>query len=119
MIDYIQSFHNQNEVFMKKQDVEQRAFSYYDSGYHCAEAVLKTVADLYNSGKETQITRYATGFGGGIGGSCTETCGALTGGIIAIGWLFGRDKTSDDKQKAFLLSAEFRESFIRKFGNSN
>jgi hypothetical protein len=43
----------------------------------------------------------------------------LTGGIIAIGWLFGRKDPCDDKQKVFSLSAEFRTLFLKRFNTTN
>lgn len=38
-----------------------------------------------------EVIRAASGFGGGIGGSTEELCGAFTGGIIALGFLLGRE----------------------------
>jgi C_GCAxxG_C_C family probable redox protein len=66
----------------------------------------------------TDIPNVATGFGGGIGGSKAETCGALNGGIIAIGCLFGRRQPNDDKKTAYEAGAEFRRKFIESFGYS-
>ncbi len=74
---------------MKRKDIEQKAFQNFSSGFHCAEAILKTFVELFSKEPDPSITRFASGFGGGIGASCCETCGALTGGIIAIGCLFG------------------------------
>jgi Putative redox-active protein (C_GCAxxG_C_C) len=37
------------------------------------------------------IPKVASGFGGGIGASKSETCGALTADIIVLGCLFGRN----------------------------
>ena len=48
-----------------------------------------------------------------------ETCGALTGGIIALGWFWGRTKPGGDKIKVYELASEFRRRFVEKFGSSN
>jgi C_GCAxxG_C_C family probable redox protein len=104
---------------MKKKDIEQKTFTNYHSGFHCAEAILKTFVELYSKEPDPSITKFASGFGGGIGGSNRETCGALTGGIIALGWLFGRKDPCDDKQKVFSLSAEFRTLFSKKLNTTN
>jgi C_GCAxxG_C_C family probable redox protein len=104
---------------MTKKDIEQKTFMYYHSGFHCAEAILKTFVELYSKESDLSITKFASGFGGGMGGSNCETCGALTGGIVAMGWLFGRKDPCDDKQKVFSLSAEFRTLFLEKFGDTN
>jgi C_GCAxxG_C_C family probable redox protein len=120
-IDYnfiaiLDQYRSYKEKYMTQNDIEQKAFQYYHSGFNCAEAILKAFVDLYGKKPDLEITKTATGFGGGIGASQCETCGALTGGIIAIGWLFGRRDPCDDKQKAFSLSSEFRARFMKKFG---
>jgi C_GCAxxG_C_C family probable redox protein len=92
---------------------------YFHSGFNCAESILKTFVELYSKEPDSSITKFASGFGGGIGASNCETCGALTGGIIALGWLFGRKDPCDDKQKVFSLSAEFRDQFLKNFGFTN
>jgi C_GCAxxG_C_C family probable redox protein len=104
---------------MERKDIEQKAFQYFNSGFNCAEAVLKTFVEAYGKEPDPSFTRFASGFGGGIGGSTCETCGALTGGIVAIGWLFGRNDPRDDKQKVISLSAEFRSRFLEKFHATN
>lgn len=82
---------------MTKKDIEQKTFMNYQSGFHCAEAILKTFVELYSKEPYPDITKYASGFGAGICGSNYEACGALTGGIVALGWLFGRKNPYDDK----------------------
>jgi C_GCAxxG_C_C family probable redox protein len=104
---------------MKKKDIEQKTFAFFHSGFNCAESIMKAFAELYSKEPELSMTKFASGFGGGIGGSHCETCGALTGGIIAIGWLFGRKDPSDDKQKVLSLSAEFRTLFLNRFKSTN
>ncbi len=104
---------------MIKKDIEQMTFTYFHSGFNCAESILKTFLELYSKEPYPDITKFASGFGGGIGGSHCEICGALTGGIIALGWMFGRKDPGDDKQKAYSSSAEFRNRFLKKFNSTN
>lgn len=99
-------------------EIEQRAFDYFQSGFNCAEAISKAIVEAYSNETHTDIPKAATGFGGGIGGSKSETCGALTGGIIAVGCLFGRKQPKDDKKTAYEIGAEFRQNFIESFGSS-
>lgn len=58
----------------------------------------------------------ASGFGGGIGHE-GELCGALTGGVLAIGLHFGSDdpKDKDAKARAYERSAEY----MRRFAMAN
>ena len=102
----------------KRAEVEQRAFEYFQSGFNCAEALSKAIVELFSEEAHTTIPGVATGFGGGIGGSKAETCGALSGGIIAIGCIFGRKEPKDDKKAAYEFAAEFRQKFIETFGSS-
>lgn len=102
----------------KRAEVEQRVFEYFQSGFNCAEAVSKAMVELYSKETHTAIPSVATGFGGGVGGSKAETCGALNGGIIAIGCIFGRQDPKEDKKAAYEFAAEFRGKFIETFGSS-
>lgn len=103
---------------MERKEVEQRAFDYFQSGFLCAEAVSKTIVELFGNGPSPDIPRIATGFGGGFGGTRDEACGALSGGIIALGHLFGRTTPSEDYLSVFKLVAEYRRRFTERFGSS-
>jgi C_GCAxxG_C_C family probable redox protein len=102
----------------KRAKIEQRAFDYFQSGFNCAEAISKAIVEAFSNEISTDIPEVATGFGGGIGGSKAETCGALNGGIIAVGCLFGRKQPKDDKKTTYEIGAEFRQKFIQSFGSS-
>ena len=56
---------------------------------------------------------------GGIGGTHAEACGALTGGIIAIGFLHGRTEPGQDVEYARELAAKFSARFVEEFGSAN
>jgi len=62
------------------------------------------------------IPRIATGFGGGFGGSHRLVCGAISGGVMAAGLAFGRDRASDEREKAYALVSQLVESFRAEFG---
>ena len=57
-------------------------------------------------------------FGGGIGGSRDGVCGALSGGVIAIGYLLGRVKPDENVDKAKAIAAEFKSRFEKEYGTS-
>jgi C_GCAxxG_C_C family probable redox protein len=63
------------------------------SGYNCAQAVLYAYGPDLGLDAETAL-KVATGFGGGMGAR-GETCGAVTGGILALGLKFGRGNQQD------------------------
>lgn len=63
------------------------------------------------------IPRIATGFGGGIG-RCGSVCGALTGGVMAIGIRHGTNETSLEKRlKAYELSRKLYKEFENRHGS--
>ena len=48
-----------------------------------------------------------------------EICEALTGGVIALGYLFGRSEPGADWTDAYELTAELRRRFILEHGTTN
>lgn len=103
---------------MTRLDMEEDAFETICSGRNCAESVLAAALKGLGIGEQAAATRIATAFGGGVGRSKDELCGALAGGVMALGLLFGRDAPGEPCEQAFALTAELRNRFIRKFGSS-
>jgi C_GCAxxG_C_C family probable redox protein len=104
---------------MMRKEVEQKAFDYFQSGFQCAEAISKTLTELFADDVGGDIPRVASGFGGGIGGSHEDVCGALTGGVIAIGRLLGRMETGPLLKDTYRTASNFRKQFVEKFGSTN
>jgi len=73
-------------------------------GYNCAESVLGGVVAAHS--QEPAPLRIATGFGGGIGRT-GDVCGAVTGAVLALGWLRGRTRP-DEKEIYARVSASIR-----------
>jgi len=68
----------------------EKAVARFLEGYNCAQSVLLTMFEHWNDENEL-IPRIATGFGGGIG-RCGSVCGALTGGVMALGIEYGTNE---------------------------
>ena len=62
---------------------------YFRQGLNCAECVLRTFMDIYQCDVPDEVICMATGFGGGMGHT-KNTCGAITGAVLALGLLKGR-----------------------------
>jgi C_GCAxxG_C_C family probable redox protein len=60
--------------------------------------------------------RMANGFGGGVGGSHLEICGALGGAVMVIGGLYGRTEAQQNDQRSQQLCARYRRAFLDEFG---
>jgi C_GCAxxG_C_C family probable redox protein len=98
--------------------VSENAVRYFDSGFNCAEAVLRAVTESLDGSGKREWYRLATPFGGGIGGTKEELCGALTGGIMAIGYLTGRDYPQEDANFSKSLAVSLRTKFIELAGST-
>ncbi|AGY77865.1 C-GCAxxG-C-C family protein [Clostridium autoethanogenum] len=95
--------------------IKTTAENYYrNRDFYCSESIVKTIKDEFNLPVSDDIIKMASGFPVGIGGSgCT--CGAVTGGIMAIGLFFGRCEPKDERvNKAMALSKELHDIFKDK-----
>jgi len=101
---------------MESKEIRKKVYGHYESGFHCAEVITKTVLDMFSRKPHPEATRAASIFGGGIGGSTEELCGAFTGGVIALGYLLGRDAPGDNLRDAGALVKEFKSRFQTQFG---
>lgn len=70
--------------------VRERARKNFSKGYNCAECIVEAVLEVVDVGLPKETLRVATGFGGGVG-LYGDTCGAITGAIIAVSAVHGRD----------------------------
>ncbi|MBN2351409.1 MAG: C_GCAxxG_C_C family protein [Spirochaetales bacterium] len=88
----------------------------FDKGYNCAQSVVSGFADELGDTVGPAFLA-AHGFGGGMGRR-QEVCGAVTGGIIVLGLLYGRGE-GDCREKQDAAYAKVRrlmESFERRHG---
>lgn len=89
----------------------------FDSGFNCAQASFAAFAVQNGMDREVAL-RLATGFGSGMV-SRGETCGAITGSMMAIGLHAGRDKTDDiaARDNTNTLIKELYQQFTEKHGS--
>lgn len=69
---------------------EEISRGYFRTGLNCAECVLRTFLDMHDTDLPDSVIRMASGFGGGMGHT-KNTCGAITGAVLALGTVKGRD----------------------------
>ncbi len=70
-------------------EIKQRARKNFTLGYNCAECVVEAVLSLVDTGLPMEVKKVATGFGGGVG-LYGDTCGAITGAVMAVSCVHGR-----------------------------
>ena len=87
------------------------------SGYNCAQSILYAYGPDLGLDAETAL-KVATGLGGGLGGS-GEVCGAVSGGILALGLKYGRGGQEEKSvaQQAYKKSLELMVAFERVHGS--
>lgn len=98
-------------------NVEEEVRRAFDSGLNCAESVLLAVskhAGLEKEGAESYIPRIATGFGGGIARN-GDTCGALSGGVMAISLALGRNRPDESREPCYPAVDQFYNDFVKTF----
>ena len=95
--------------------VKKTAEDYYSNGdYYCSEAIVKTIKDAFDLQISDDVIAAASGFPIGMGGAgCT--CGAIAGGIMALGLFFGRTEAKDEKvNHTMALAKELHDVFQSK-----
>ena len=97
----------------------EKALDYYSKGFNCAQSVIVSFADILNVNEET-VLRMASGFGGGMG-RMQQTCGAVTGAFMVIGFLRGKYKDGDDEANEITnhLIQKFSHKFAETHGSIN
>jgi C_GCAxxG_C_C family probable redox protein len=105
---------------MDKELLEQRIFELYKvpDGLNCAEAVLAAVLEQTPHSPGDLLPRIATCFGSGVGRCKEEMCGALSGGVMAVGCLLGRGEPGGNWDLAAAVAAELRSRFAAANGGT-
>lgn len=96
---------------------EEEAKEYFTSGFNCAESVLLALSKrlLLGDGAGALIPMMATGFGGGMALN-GDTCGALSGGIIAMGLVLGRNQPHQSRDLCYSAVDRLYQDFKKEFG---
>ena len=86
---------------------------YFRNGLYCSEAVLRAFNEVYRLGLEESSYKIATGFGSGLGESGCA-CGAVTGGVMALGLIAGRNRPYESERMVYLAVNELHKRFKEK-----
>jgi len=87
------------------------------SGYNCAQAVLHSLCETMDFDKDSAL-RIACGFGAGFGRQ-QEVCGAVSGGVMAIGLKYGRGEAEDKSrtEDCYQRTRQFLAAFKQRHGS--
>ena len=100
-----------NEELIER--VRLRARKNFSLGYNCSEAVFEALSGECDLGLPPDALRVATGFGGGVG-LYGDTCGALTGAVLAVSAVHGRRALPEGEGPEAIAKA--KESFYGRPG---
>lgn len=100
----IQKVKNDAEEFFRKGD------------FFCSEAIVCSIKNNFEIDMPDEMIAMASGFPVGIGRSkCV--CGAISGGVLCLGYFFGRTKGGDPKvERTLALANELQASFRKNHG---
>lgn len=101
--------------------IEKTAYNYEKVYHGCSQCVLKALQEHLQLG-DGDAFKAASALAGGVA-RMGETCGALTGGIMAIGLAYGREKLEEAKlspqyAKAMDLAVNLYQRFEKEFGSA-
>lgn len=90
-------------------EIREIAEGYFERGeFFCSEAVVKTINDVLGKPFSDEVTKLASGFPIGIGkAGCL--CGAVSGGVMALGMAYGRCHGEPMHEDMFKHSADLHD----------
>ncbi len=95
----------------------EKALKYYAEGYNCAQSVVVAFTDVLNLSEETTL-KLAAGFGGGMG-RLQQTCGAITGAFMVIGYLKGNYQQDGESEQSRKITNQLIQDFSRIFAQKH
>jgi C_GCAxxG_C_C family probable redox protein len=72
------------------EELEKKAYQYAKDYHSCSQCTLLTIQEAFGLPGD-DVLKAATGFAAGIG-RIGSVCGAMLGGVMAFGLLYGRDQ---------------------------
>jgi C_GCAxxG_C_C family probable redox protein len=98
-------------------DPPEEALNLFQKGFNCAQSVLGSLGPAAGLDQETCL-KVAGSFGGGLARR-GDTCGAVTGGLMALGLRHAMVKAGDDeaKKKNYVEARKFMEEFKKLHGS--
>lgn len=85
--------------------IKERARKNFSKGYNCSECVFEAVLKHLETDLPPESLKLATGFGGGVG-LFGDTCGAISGAVLAVSSVHGRSTLPEnDDRKAAMKAA--------------
>ena len=106
------------------EDISNRAFELaqqYEKRYTgCGQTTIAGIFDSINIDSE-DVFKAGSGLADGLGLTGDGSCGSLTGGIMVISYLYGRQRKdfADMRKpmKSYILSKKLHDQFVKIYGS--
>jgi C_GCAxxG_C_C family probable redox protein len=100
-------------------DQAKRIHDGYVADLNCAERVFLTLHALIDTDIPPTAVTLLSGMGGGVGGTRESICGAVSGGIAALGLIHGRPNPPvGNREQVYEAPREFVALFQTAFGTT-
>jgi C_GCAxxG_C_C family probable redox protein len=99
--------------------VYARGFEYEAKYTNCAQCVLAALQDVLG-GIDDEVFKAAHTLAGGAASTTRGTCGALSGGMMAVSTRYGRDRagfTTTRPRRSSALSKQLYDRFVAEYGS--
>lgn len=92
---------------------------YFGQGFNCSQSVFATFAPRFGLSANDSL-KVACAFGAGMGRQ-QQTCGAVTGALMALGLKYGKgvDDNKDSKSQTYARTKLLFDKFIEMHGSIN
>ncbi|MFV0362483.1 MAG: C-GCAxxG-C-C family protein [Suipraeoptans sp.] len=90
------------------------AIEIFNGGYACSESVIYAIRKNFEVDIPDDAIAMSSGFPWGLRGGCL--CGALAGGTMALGYLFGRRNPGESQEVIFRTTKELHDHFKKTNG---
>ncbi len=99
------------------QNKQEKAVHTFQSNFNCAQAVFSVFAEDLGLDKDTCL-KISTAFGGGMARR-QKVCGAVTGGLMALGMKHGKglEDADEKKTRTYEISEDFMKAFKERNGS--
>ena len=96
----------------------QIGFEYERTRYGCSQSVVAAIENVFGF-DFPDLVKSSYPLAGGVATTTEGTCGALSGGVLIIGYLFGRSREEFKKnvfnRKALFISKPLYDKFIQEY----
>lgn len=90
--------------------IRERARKNFSKGFNCSECVFEAVLAHLEEEIPPETLRFATGFGGGVG-LYGDTCGAISGAVLAVSGVHGRDTLPEHEDRKQAMKAASQQLY--------